>query len=124
MNLSVKDIRTFISGGDRFDITVKFYQEIGFTLQFKNNDLAGLGLDGCNFFLQRYPNKWMEGNFMMALEVESVDDWWQFLQPLNLEAKYPGVKVKEPMNYPWGKREIHLIDPVGVLWHIACNIPT
>jgi uncharacterized glyoxalase superfamily protein PhnB len=30
--------------------------------------------------------------------------------------------MKSPQDYPWGKREIHLIGPDGVLWHIATGI--
>ena len=28
-----------------------------------------------------------------------------------------------PRDYPWGKREIHLIGPDGVLLHIAVRLP-
>ncbi len=36
---------------------------------------------------------------------------------LDLPSKYPGVRTKAPTDYTWG-REVHLIDPGGVCWHI------
>jgi hypothetical protein len=29
------------------------------------------------------------------------------------------VKAQEPRDFPWGLREVHLIDPAGVCWHFA-----
>ena len=59
---------------------------------------------------------------MMVLEVENLDDWWKHLQSLNLHEKYDGVKLRAPENYSWGNREIHLIDPCEVLWHISVPV--
>jgi hypothetical protein len=36
--------------------------------------------------------------------------------------EFDGVRVRDPQDYPCGKREIHLTDPCGVLWHIAVSI--
>jgi len=58
---------------------------------------------------------------MMTLEVEDLDAWWEKLSVLELEKKYTEVKLKAPENYPRGKREIHLIDPSNVLWHISVD---
>ena len=37
----------------------------------------------------------------------------------DLVVRYEGVRAAKPRVYPWGLREINLIDPAGVLWHIA-----
>lgn len=58
---------------------------------------------------------------MMVLETENLDDWWEKLNGLELQKKYEGVKLKAPEVYPWGKKEIHLIDTCGVLWHISVS---
>ena len=121
-NLSVLEITTFISAGKNYEKAIQFYLEIGFELDWKSNEIAILKKDKSRFFLQNYPNAWAQDNFMMNLEVANIDDWWSKLSNLNLEEKYGGVKLKAPQDYPWGKREIHLIDPCGVLWHIAVSI--
>jgi uncharacterized glyoxalase superfamily protein PhnB len=33
--------------------------------------------------------------------------------------RYPGTRAKEPTDYPWGNREVHLIDVAGVCWHFG-----
>jgi hypothetical protein len=121
LNLKALELSTFISGGDRYEETIRFYQEISFELDWRSDDIAIFRKGTLKFFLQKYPNAWMHDNFMMALEVENLDDWWTMLSSLGLEKKYSGVRLKAPQNYPWGKREIHLIDPVGVLWHISVS---
>ena len=65
----------------------------------------------------------MQSNFMMNLEVEDLDAWWRKIEAARLTEKYPGTRAIPPKDYPWGKREIHLIGPDGVLWHIAILIP-
>jgi hypothetical protein len=102
--------------------TIRFYTLIGFELHYKDETIAVLRKDNCAFFLQNISNDWAQNNFMMSMEVENLDDWWKKLHVLKLEENYEGVKLKAPENYPWGKREIHLIDPCGVLRHIGVHI--
>lgn len=102
-----------------FDSAIRFYVEIGFQIDWRSDSMAVLRKDNCKFLLQNSSNNWIDGNFMMVLEVEDLDDWWIHLDGLNLAERYPGVRLRAPEDYPWGKREIHLIDPCGVLWHIS-----
>ena len=118
-NLRANEILTFIPSVIDFQTAKNFYREIGFEIDYENDSLAILKKDRCRFFLQANSNNWIEGNFMMVLHVDDLDAWWDHLQSLGLEARYEGVKLREPEIYPWGNREIHLIDPCGVLWHIA-----
>lgn len=118
LNLKTTDILTFVPSGPDFETAIQFYVEIGFEVCWRDENLATLQKDDSRFFLQNI-NNWGKGNFMMSLKVENVDDWWEMLQPLNLHERYEGVKLKAPENYPWGKREIHLIAPSGILWHIS-----
>lgn len=119
MDLTAKEILTFIPSVIDFEIAKRFYIEIGFSVDFENDSLAILKKDQCRFFLQNNPNNWIDGNFMMVLNVTDLDAWWEHLRSLDLESRYEGVKLRAPEVYPWGNREIHLIDPCGVLWHIA-----
>src|SRR5262245_53822523 len=121
-NLKAIEIMTFISSGNDYQRAIQFYKDVGFELDFTSDTISVFRKDKCRFFLQSYPKEWMDNNFMMALEVESLDDWWRHLSSVGLEEKYPGVKVKAPEDYPWGKREIHLIDTCGVLWHISSAV--
>ena len=121
LNLKAKEILTFIPSGKRYKEAIRFYLEIGFELVWESEEMCLLKRDGCRFFLQNYKNEWAHDNFMMVLEVENLADWWTNLSSLNLPDRYNGVKLKAPEKYPWGKEEIHLIDPCGVLWHISVD---
>jgi uncharacterized glyoxalase superfamily protein PhnB len=119
LNLRAKEILTIFPSVIDFETAIKFYVEIGFELDSSSDAMALLRKDHCRFLLQNSSSNWIDGNFMMVLEVENLEDWWKKLQSLRLEEKYPGVRLRAPEDYPWGKREIHLIDPCGVLWHIS-----
>ena len=110
---------TFIPSGENFEKAIQFYKEIGFMVDSASDSFAVFSKDQCKFFLQRYPNEWIKGNLMMALEVQNLDDWWTMLSGLGLEEKYENVKITAPQVYPWGVREAHLVDLCGVFWHIA-----
>lgn len=118
-NLTATEILTIIPSGNNYEKAIQFYLEIGFELDWKSETISILRKDKCRFFLQNNPSNWGLDNFMMVLEVENLDDWWEKLNELELQKKYEGVKLKAPKVYPWGKKEIHLIDTCGVLWHIS-----
>ncbi|MBD0299485.1 MAG: VOC family protein [Nitrososphaera sp.] len=119
LNLKAKEILTFIPSGKNYKKAIEFYLELGFQLDWQTEDYCSFGKDNCRFLLQNNPSNWGKDNFMMVLEVENLDDWWKHLVSLELQKKYDGVKLRAPENYPWGNREIHLIDPCEVLWHIS-----
>ena len=119
LDLRAKEILTIFPSVIDFETAIKFYLEIGFSLDWKSDSMALLRKDRCKFLLQNSSNNWIDGNFMMVLEVENLEDWWKNLVRLRLDEKYPGMKLRAPEDYPWGKREIHLNDPCGVLWHIS-----
>lgn len=121
LNLRIKEILTFIPSGKNYKKAMEFYLELGFHLDWEAGGYCGFRKDNCRFLLQNNPNNWGKDNFMMVLEVENLDDWWTQLESLELPKKYEGVKLKAPEDYPWGNREIHLIDPCGVLWHISVS---
>ena len=52
---------------------------------------------------------------MLSLWVESVDDWQAYLKSLELDKKYPGVKVADPTITEWGWRILYVWDPGGYL---------
>lgn len=120
-NLHATKLRTFVPSRD-YSASRKFYKDIGFTEEFSNSDLTVMIYESCEFYLQNFFNLDMANNFMMALMVDDVDSWWTHLESLRLSDTYSGVVLKPPQDYPWGFREVHLIDPAGVCWHIATPI--
>lgn len=112
---------TFVPSGADYELAIAFYRDLGFETQWRSEDLAVMRNGGCRFYLQRILNEELQRNFMMFLEVDDLDAWWQRIEIAALVARYPGVAARPPELYPWGKREIHLIDPAGVLWHIAAS---
>ena len=122
LNLKVKEMMTFVPSGKNFELAIQFYQDLGFEVDWKSDELAIIRIESFRFFLQKFENQEMQNNFMMNLEVENVDDWWEKIEALKLKEKYSGIRLKAPEIYPWGKKEIHLIDPAGVLWHIAIRV--
>lgn len=122
MNLRIKRLVPFISAGEDLEKGTAFYKEIGFEVEHFDADIAILGIEGNRFILQKYPREWMQDNFMMVLEVEDADAWYEKLSGLNLVQRYEGVFLKEPRDFPWSKRVCHLGDLNGVLWHISAEI--
>lgn len=111
-------LRPFVPAKD-FAISRAFYQDLGAREVWADEDMVLLKLGDSEFYLQNaYVKDWAE-NTMLFLNVEDLDLCWQELQALDLVNRYPNIRWKQPTDYPWGLREIHLIDPAGVLWHFA-----
>jgi hypothetical protein len=102
----------------------QFYQDLGFTLCWSNENLAFLhfgdhGSHGkAGFLLQRYYQKEFAENLMMHLLVSDVDAWWQRIKEQQLAERY-GVRADPPELRPWNMRDLVLFDPSGVMWRIA-----
>jgi hypothetical protein len=56
-------------------------------------------------------------NQQVTFEVGDLGLYWSELQAKDLAGSIAGVKVRPPTDFPWG-REIHIIDPGGVCWHV------
>lgn len=57
------------------------------------------------------------GSSHSPLEVEDLEGYWREIEVLKLPDAFPGVSMKPPADLPWG-REVHIIDPAGVCWHM------
>ena len=112
------NLRAFVPAKD-YELARRFYAEIGFTEIWTSPELSLFSMGSVSFFLQNFYIQVVAENFMLQSSVQNLDDWWTHLQSLDLESRYEGVRMKPPTDYPWGFREIHLIDPSGVLWHIT-----
>ena len=118
MNCISKSIRSFIGAKDYAE-SRRFYQALGFEEVVIDPKMSFFKVSGIiGFYLQDYYEKqWIE-NSMLLLEVENFDECHRELMELQLPEKFPGVRFSEIRREDWG-REIHLLDPAGVLWHFA-----
>ena len=114
----VVDLKPFVPAKN-FELAKQFYLDLGFTLNFGNNEIAEFQIGEFRFLLQPFYVKEHSDNYMMSLSVEDADEWWRHIERIGLRTKYPGIMVKPPELQPWGLRVLYLSDPTGVLWHIA-----
>ena len=118
-NLSAVEIKAFVPAQD-FELSMKFYQALGFTRASVFEDIAYFHCGNSSFLLQDFFVREHAHNFQMHLLVENVDDWHKKAKEV---AERFSVRVGEPEDRPWSMRDFTLFDPSGVLWRIAQNIP-
>lgn len=53
------------------------------------------------------------------LMVDDLDAWWAHVSSLDLPTRFGVPAPKPPKVQPWGLRIAYVIDPSGVLWHVA-----
>lgn len=117
--MKLTTLRPFVPAGRDFDLAKRFFQDLGFETEWENGGYVGLKLGGVCFILQDFCHAEMQQNLMLQVGVDDLDAWWQHIRSSGVLEKYPGVEAKEPKEFPWGTREVHLIDPAGVCWHFA-----
>ena len=116
----VTDMKAFVPARDHA-FSKAFYTDLGFTILWSNDEIAELQIGSFRFLLQKFYVAEHAGNFMMSLQVQDADAWWDHIQRQELAKKYPGIMCRPPQMQPWGVRVLYLSDPTGVLWHISDN---
>jgi catechol 2,3-dioxygenase-like lactoylglutathione lyase family enzyme len=114
----VVSVRSFVPASD-LEVSVNFYREVGCGVQRLGEDSAEAKLSGFSFLLQQFEAPGFAGNYMMQLLVDDVDPWWERIASLPLVERYGIHPPKAPAMQPWGLRVAYVVDPSGVLWHIA-----
>lgn len=117
MTYMAKSIRSFI-GAKEFGRSRAFYKDLGFEEVNLSDTLSLFKMADLSFYLQDYYVKEWADNTMLLLEVDNAAAYWQHLSGLNLQEKYPEIKIMPLQQNDWGE-ECQLIDPAGVLWHFA-----
>src|SRR3954451_8880216 len=112
-----KSIRAFIGAKD-YETSRSFYRDLGFEERVISEKVTLFTIHGLSFYLQDYYVKAWIDNSMILLEVGDVQEYYGFLQQLDLDKKYPDIKLAPLQQNEWGK-VCYLVDPAGVLWHIA-----
>ena len=112
-------LRPFVPAKD-FETSLRFYEELGFTaFRLGDGGLASMHLGPFAFLLQDYHREGFAENFMMHLLVKDLAPWWSRIAALDLPARYAVRPPSAPALQPWGLVVAYVIDPTGVLWHIA-----
>jgi hypothetical protein len=113
--------RPFLPAKD-FAVSKRFYDALGFR-KLLDGEVAIYGIGATSFILQNYFQKEWAGNFMMQLQVDDLDAWWARIVSLDLPAHFGVPAPKPPAMQPWGLRIAYIVDPSGVLWHVAQRRP-
>lgn len=121
MNLATVDIKAFVPATD-FPLAMEFYLALGFDIPWSSDDLAYVHYGDRAFLLQKFDRPSFVADFQMHLQVESADDWHAHVLASGVVERF-GVQLGEPEDRPWAMRDFTLIDPSGVLWRVAQNIP-
>jgi uncharacterized glyoxalase superfamily protein PhnB len=120
-NLAAVEIKAFVPARD-FGLSKRFYQDLGFTVAWSDDDLAYVRHGESSFLLQNFYEEQHASNFMMHLLVEDVDAWWRHVEAQRVVEKYK-VMAEPPADRPWGMRDFVITDPTGVLWRVGQNTP-
>ncbi len=113
--------RPFLPTRD-FEASKRFYETLGFK-KVLDDEVAIFSTGSGGFILQRlYSDAWAE-MCMMQLMVDDLDAWWTHIEELDLPGKFGVAAPRAPAVQPWGLRVAYVIDPSGVLWHIAQRRP-
>jgi uncharacterized glyoxalase superfamily protein PhnB len=109
--------RPFLPSQD-FETSKRFYEALGFT-KLLDSEVAIFRIGATAFILGRHYQEDWAGNFMMQLMVDDLDAWWTHIESLDLAAKFGVPAPRPPETQPWGLRIAYVVDPAGVLWHVA-----
>ena len=108
--------RPFLPAKD-FALSKRFYEALGFT-KLLDSEVAIFGAGSGGFILSPQTDQAWE-NVMMQLMVDDLDAWWAHIESLDLPGKFNVPPPRPPAMQPWGLRIAYVVDPSGVLWHIA-----
>lgn len=109
--------RPFVPAKD-FARSKAFYEALGFETLL-DGEVAIFGIGASSFILQNYYQEEWANNFMMQLMVDDLDAWWRHIEALDLPGSFGVPAPRPPAVQPWGLRIAYLVDPAGVLWHVA-----
>ena len=117
MTTSCRGLFPFVPSGNDFARAIEFFAELGFAVQWRTHDMAGLRFDAAFFILQKIDIPVWQENQMLTIEVDDLEEYWAAIAGKDLPGRFSGVRLRAPADYPWG-RELHIVDPAGVCWHV------
>lgn len=105
-----------------FDLSKQFYEALGFEKVLDGDVAIFNGASGGFILQRRFDEAWAQ-NAMMQWMVDDLDGWWAHIESLELPAKFGVPAPRAPAMQPWGLRVAFVVDPAGVLWHVAERRP-
>lgn len=112
--------RPFVPSKD-LEVSKRFYIKLGFEIVLDADEVAIFRIGPSSFLLNRFDQA---ENFMMQLMVDDLDAWWARIEALNLKREFGVPEPRPPKLQPWGLRVAYVVDPSGVLWHVAQRRPS
>ena len=112
--------RPFVPAKD-LALSKRFYRTLGFDIVLDAEDVAIFRIGASSFLLTRLDHA---ENCMMQLMVDDLDAWWARIEALHLATEFGTPAPRAPKLQPWGLRVAYLVDPSGVLWHVAQRRPS
>jgi uncharacterized glyoxalase superfamily protein PhnB len=120
-HLQATEIKAFVPARD-FALSKRFYDDLGFTIAWSDEDLAYGRCGESSFLLQKFYHPEHAAKVLMHLLVPDVAAWWKQVEDSQVMTKY-GVRAEPPADRPWGLGDFTLVDPTGVLWRATQYIP-
>jgi len=117
MNARATRLYPFVPSGPDFGRSLEFFAALGFEKLWQQDGCAGLRFGDAQFLLQDIDVPAWQENQMIVFEVTDLDDYWSEVEAKDLTDSFPGVRMRPPAQFPWG-REVHIVDPGGVCWHV------
>lgn len=113
MPLTINELLVY-TPAENFEVSKNFYSALGFQLTEGFGGTMDCRLGNAVFRLQNYYVKDWANNFMMKLDVDDVDEWYQHIKKVLSENKYGSSRVAEP-EMVGDTKILHVVDPCGVL---------
>jgi hypothetical protein len=112
----------FVPSGPDFAAARAFLAELGFEAEWEHDGLVPMRFGGARFLLQRIDVPEWQKNQMIVFEVEDLEAYWSELDAKQLPSRFPTARLRAPTDFAWG-RELHIVDPGGVCWHVRQRKP-
>lgn len=113
MALNIKDFKVYMPAKD-FELSKRFYTSLGFKMSEGWGGTADFELNGNRFRLQDYYVKDWADNFMVVIDVDDADAWYQHVRKIADSGGFDSIHIKPPETVD-GSLVLHVTDPSGVL---------
>ena len=110
-------LQPFVPAGKEFQKSKELFVALDFKINWDAGGYVGFQRDDCKFILQDFFAKDFAENFMITVNIDSADDFYNEVKEKQLVEKF-GIKLSAPQNQPYG-REVNIIDIAGVCWHFV-----
>jgi len=118
IDLHATDVRPFIGSRD-FEVSRAFYEALGWTVEYLDDQLALMANGAHRFYLQRYYQKdWLE-NTMLHITVADAAACHAQIASVLATGRFGDARVAPPKHEDYGALVTYVWDPAGVLLHLA-----